>query len=226
MAGLEVETIEPAASAFGGVVVAEVLAVDRHPAAERLSVCAVSAGGAPLQIVCGAPGVRAGMRVGLAQVGARLPGGEISRAKIHGIDSSGMLCSAAELGVGDDAADLLVLPPDAPVGADLRIYLDLDDQVLTVKPTPNRGDCLSVFGIAREVSAVTGKVLTPVGTNAVEATIADRIDIALEAPAACPRYCGRIVRDVNARAATPRWMAQRLVRSGLRSISAVVDISN
>ena len=226
MSGLEVEAIEPAAPEFHDVVVAEVLDVERHPADARLSVCRVTAGEAPLRIVCGAPGLRAGMRVALAKVGARLPGGAIAQATIQGIESSGMLCSAAELGVGDDAARLLVLPGDAPAGRDLRAYLDADDQVFTIKPTPNRGDCLSVFGVAREVAAVTGCALAPVRADAVPAVTADRIGIVLEAPLGCPRYCGRIVRGVDARAATPAWMTQRLARSGLRSISAVVDITN
>lgn len=226
MSGVEVELVEPVAPAFDKVVVAEVLEVRQHPDAERLLVCRVNAGSTPLQVVCGAPNVRAGIRVPLAQVGARLPGIEIKQAKVRGVESNGMLCSAKELGIADDAAGLLILPADAPVGADIRKYLELDDQLFTIKPTPNRGDCLSVFGFAREVAAVTGSELTPVDTRAVQATSSDRIEITLDDKAACPRYCGRIMRGVNARAASPRWLVQRLERSGLRSISAIVDVTN
>ena len=225
MGGIEVETLEPAAPAFDKVVVAEVLEVQKHPDADRLTVCRVNAGGAPLQIVCGAPNVRAGIRVPLAQVGAKLPGVEIKQAKVRGVESNGMLCSARELGIAEDAAGLLILPADAPIGTDIRKYLELDDQLFTIKPTPNRGDCLSVFGVAREVAAISGSALKPVKAAAAS-TLPDKIDITLTDKAACPLYCGRVVRGVNARAATPRWMAQRLERSGLRSISAIVDVTN
>ena len=226
MSGVDVETVESAAPPFEGVVVAEVLEVRKHPGADRLTVCRVNAGGAPLDVVCRAPNVRAGIRVPLARVGARLPGIEIKQAQVRGVESSGMLCSARELGIAMDAAGLLILPADAPVGADVRKYLELDDQIFTVKPTPNRGDCLSIFGIAREVAAITGGALNPVGAVKVPATTPDRINIVLEDKIACPRYCGRIVCTVNARAATPPWIVQRLERSGLRSISAIVDITN
>ena len=225
MGGIEVETLEPAAPAFDKVVVAEVIEVQKHPDADRLTVCRVNAGGAPLQIVCGAPNVRAGIRVPLAQVGAKLPGVEIKQAKVRGVESNGMLCSARELGIAEDAAGLLILPADAPIGTDIRKYLELDDQLFTIKPTPNRGDCLSVFGVAREVAAISGSALKPVKAAAAS-TLPDKIDITLTDKAACPLYCGRVVRGVNARAATPRWMAQRLERSGLRSISAIVDVTN
>ena len=225
MGGIEVETLEPAAPAFDKVVVAEVLEVQKHPDADRLTVCRVNAGGAPLQIVCGAPNVSAGIRVPLAQVGAKLPGVEIKQAKVRGVESNGMLCSARELGIAEDAAGLLILPADAPIGTDIRKYLELDDQLFTIKPTPNRGDCLSVFGVAREVAAISGSALKPVKAAAAS-TLPDKIDITLTDKAACPLYCGRVVRGVNARAATPRWMAQRLERSGLRSISAIVDVTN
>ena len=225
MSGLEVETVEAVAPSFDRVVVAEVLDVQKHPDADRLTVCRVNAGGAPLQIVCGAPNARAVIRVPLARIGARLPRMEIKQAKVRGVESSGMLCSAGELGIADDAQGLLILPADAPVGADIRSYLELDDQLFTIKPTPNRGDCLSVFGVAREVAAVTGSALAPVRA-AVPASAADRVDIVLDDKAACPRYCGRVVRGVDARSVTPRWMVRRLERSGLRSISAIVDITN
>src|SRR4029077_7475428 len=149
---LEVEAVEPVAPQFSRVVVAEVQEVNKHPDADRLTICRVSIGNETLQIVCGAPNVRAGIRVPLAQVGAKLPGVEIKKAKVRGVESSGMLCSARELGTAEDASGLLVLPDDAPVGKDIRSYLDLDDQLITIKPTPNRGDCLSIFGVAREVA--------------------------------------------------------------------------
>jgi phenylalanyl-tRNA synthetase beta chain len=225
MGGIEVEAMESAAPAFDKVIVAEVLEIQKHPDADRLNVCRVNAGGAPLQIVCGAPNVRPGIRVPLAQVGAQLPGMTIKQAKVRGIESSGMLCSAKELGIVDEASGLLILDTDAPIGADIRAHLDLDDQLFTIKPTPNRGDCLSVFGVAREVAAITGCAVKPLAAKAAQTT-QDRIDIKLGAAEACPLYCGRIVRGVNARAQTPRWMKQRLERSGIRSISAIVDVTN
>ena len=225
MAGLEVEAVEPAAPAFDKVVVAEVVDVQKHPDADRLTVCRVNAGAEVLQVVCGAPNVRAGILVPFAQVGAKLPGVTIKRAKVRGVESHGMLCSARELGIAEDASGLLVLAADAPVGSDIRAYLDLDDQLFTIKPTPNRGDCLSIFGVAREVSAITSSALKRVSAS-VQPQSDERIEIAVEAQGACPRYCGRVVRGIDARAATPRWMLQRLERSGLRGISAVVDVTN
>lgn len=226
MSGVEVERIEPVAPPFDGVVVGEVLKVERHPDADRLTVCLVNAGGKPLTIVCGAPNVTAGIKVPAALPGANLPGAAIRVAKVRGVESHGMLCSAKELGLAEDAAGLLVLPPDTAVGTDVRKLLDLDDQLLTLKPTPNRGDCLSLLGFAREVSAVTGALLAAPEPRAVRATVADRLAVTLEAPRACPRYCGRLVKGVNATAATPQWMTQRLARSGIRAISALVDITN
>ena len=225
MAGVEVEEMNAVAPAFDKVVVAEVIEVRKHPQADRLSVCQVSAGGAPLQVVCGAPNVTAGVRVPFAQVGAQLPGMVIKQATVRGVESNGMLCSAKELGISDDAAGLLLLAGDAPIGVNLRNYLDLDDQLFTCKPTPNRGDCLSLFGVAREVAAITGAALKPVVAS-VTPGIPDRIGITLVDETACPLYCARVLRGVNARAATPDWMVQRLVRSDLRSISAIVDVTN
>jgi len=232
MAGLEVEELEPVAPAFDQVVVAQVLEVVKHPDADRLKVCQVDIGpmsgsGTPLQIVCGAPNVAPGLKVPCALPGARLPGDfRIKVAKVRGIESSGMLCSAKELGLAEDASGLLELPADAPVGTSLRSYLDLDDQIYTLKLTPNRADCLSLTGIAREVAALTGTPATypdirpaPVSTHASRPVV-------LEASLACPRYCGRVISGVNARAATPEWMRRRLERSGLRSISALVDVTN
>ncbi|MFC5302671.1 phenylalanine--tRNA ligase subunit beta [Azospira restricta] len=228
MAGLEVEEEETVAPAFNDVIVAQVLEVAKHPDADRLNVCQVDIGsGTPQQIVCGAPNVAAGLKVPCALPGAKLPGDfAIKVAKVRGIESSGMLCSAKELGIAEDAAGLLVLPADAPVGASIRDYLDLDDRLLTLKLTPNRADCLSLTGIAREVSALTGTPATYVDVPAVPASVDAVRPIVLDAPAACPRYCGRIVRGVNAKAPTPEWMKRRIERSGIRSISALVDITN
>ena len=225
MAGIEVEEMNPVAPAFDHVLVAEVIDVQKHPHADRLSVCHVSTGGTALQVVCGAPNVRAGMRVPFAQVGANLPGVAIKQASVRGVESNGMLCSARELGVAEDASGLMALAADAPVGADVREYLELDDQLFTIKPTPNRGDCLSLLGVGREVAAITGAALKPVAVM-VAPTNADRINIALAGGSACPLYSGRVVRGVEGRAATPRWMVQRLERSGMRSISAIVDVTN
>ena len=224
--GIEIEAMEPAAPPFEHVVVGEVLSVDKHPDADRLRVCRVNVGVAPLTIVCGAPNVAAGMRVPAALVGARLPGIEIKAATVRGVESQGMLCSARELGLGESADGLLVLASDATIGANVRDVLALDDQMFTSKPTPNRGDCLSIKGLAREVEALSGYAAKFVDASAVTPTIQDKVLIRLDVPAACPRYCGRIVRGVNVNAPTPQWMVQRLARSGVRSISAVVDITN
>lgn len=228
MAGLEVEENDPSAPAFSDVFVAEVLTVTKHPDADRLNVCTVNVGAAaPLQIVCGAPNVAPGIKVPCARVGAALPGDfNIKQAKVRGIESSGMLCSAKELGIADDASGLLILPADAPVGQSIRDYLNLDDRLFTLKLTPNRADCLSIRGIAREVAALTGATLQPVAITPVSATISDTRNVTLAAPAACPHYAGRIIRNINQAAVTPDWMKQRLERSGLRSISAIVDITN
>jgi phenylalanyl-tRNA synthetase beta chain len=225
-AGLEVEEIEAAAPAFDRVVVGEVLSVEKHPDADRLSVCQVNVGVAPLTIVCGAPNVRPGLKVPAALIGAKLPGLEIKAAKVRGVESHGMLCSEKELGLSTESAGLMVLSNDLPVGASVREVLDLDDHVLTTKPTPNRGDCLSILGVAREVAAVTGAKLDTPRRNGIEPAITDTLSVTLEASDGCPRYTGRLVRGVDARAKTPRWMIARLERSGLRSISAVVDITN
>lgn len=227
MAGLEVESIEPVAPPFDKVVVGKVLEAGKHPNADRLSLCKVDiGGGAPLAIVCGAPNVAVGMKAPVARVGARLPGIEISRATVRGVESDGMLCSQKELGLGNDHSGLLALPADAPLGADIRKYLDLDDQLFTLKLTPNRGDCLSLRGVAREVSILTGAPLKFPAVAAVKTAASDQRGIRLQAPAACPRYCGRIIRGVDAKAQTPQWMARRLERCGLRPIAAIVDITN
>ncbi len=226
MGGLDVEHVEPAALPFERVVAGEVVKVGRHPTADRLSVCEVNVGDRLLSIVCGAPNVAVGAKVPTALAGAQLPGLEIKVAAVRGVESQGMLCSARELGLAEEAAGLLLLPPDTLPGVDVREVLELDDQLITLKPTPNRGDCLSIAGIAREVAAVTGAALMLSDIKAVRVTSTDRLSVTLEAPQACPRYCGRLVRGVNARAATPEWMTRRLDRSGIRSISALVDITN
>ncbi len=228
MAGLEVEERKPAAPAFSGVVVASIVETAAHPNADKLKLCKVDAGtGELLQIVCGAPNAAAGMKVPCAMIGAILPGGfAIKAAKLRGIESAGMLCSARELGLSEDHSGLLPLPEDAPVGQDVRDYLHLDDTVIEIKLTPNRGDCLSLTGVAREVAAITGAALKEVDIVPVAPATGMRREIVLDAPQACPRYCGRIVRGVDARSPTPEWMKRRLARSGIRAISALVDITN
>ncbi len=227
MAGLEVEALDTVAPAFSGVVVAHVLAVDKHPDADKLKLCRVDAGqGEMLQIVCGAPNVAAGMKVPCALVGAELPGVKIKAARVRGMESFGMLCSARELGLSEDHSGLMALPADAPVGEDIRTYLVLDDKLFTLKLTPNRADCLSLKGVAREVGALTGVPVTLPPIREAETACDVRRDVVLDAPAACPRYCGRVVSGIDAKAPTPGWMKMRLERSGIRSISAVVDITN
>lgn len=228
MAGLEVEELDPVAPTFNDVFVAEVLAVVKHPDADRLNICQVDTGrGEPTTIVCGAPNVAVGLRVPCALPGAKLSGDfTIKIAKVRGIESSGMLCSAKELGIAEEASGLLVLPADAPVGQSIRQYLDLDDQLFTLKLTPNRADCLSLTGVAREVAAIAGAQTKLIEVPAVVATIADQRAIVLDAPAACPLYYGRVIKGVDAKAPTPEWMKRRLERSGIRAISALVDVTN
>ena len=228
MAGLEVEALEPVAPAFNNVVVAEVLEVVKHPNADRLNVCQVNVGEAqPLTIVCGAANVVVGIKVPCARIGALLPGDfAIKQAKVRSVESFGMLCSAKELGLAAESEGLWLLPADAPVGSDLRSYLELNDTLLTLKLTPNRSDCLSIAGLAREVAAITGDALHTVKIAAAPVTSPDVLPVKIAAAEACPLYCGRVVRGVNAAAATPVWMLRRLERSGLRSINAVVDITN
>ena len=227
MAGLEVEECRPAGAEFSNVVVAEVLSVEKHPDADKLKLCTVAVGESiPLQIVCGAPNVVAGMKVPCARVGARLPGIEIKRAKVRGIESFGMLCSARELGLSDDHGGLLPLTADALVGQDIRRHLDLDDHLITLKLTPNRADCLSLLGIARELSALTGSPLLAPEVEPVAAVVTDTRQVVLDAPQSCSRYCGRIIRGVDAKAPTPEWMKRRIERSGIRSISFLVDVTN
>ncbi|MNK18947.1 Phenylalanine--tRNA ligase beta subunit [compost metagenome] len=228
MAGLEVEDTVPAAPAFTGVVVGHIVDIAPHPDADKLRVCQVDDGsGERLQIVCGAPNAAAGLKVPLARVGAELPGGmKIGVAKMRGVQSSGMLCSARELGLSQDHAGLLELPVDMVPGQSIREALDLDDTLFTLKLTPNRADCLSILGVAREVAALTGAPLSVPTAVAVPVTLDERLPVKIEAPDLCGRFGGRVIRGVNARAATPDWMKTRLERAGQRSLSALVDISN
>ena len=228
MAGLEVEALEAVAPAFNNVVVAEVLEVVKHPNADRLNVCQVNVGEtSPLTIVCGAANVAAGVKVPCARIGALLPGDfAIKQAKVRNVESFGMLCSAKELGLAEESQGLWLLPPDAPVGKTLREYLDLDDRLFTLKLTPNRSDCSGMAGIAREVAALTGSPLKQLEIQTQPVALSEQLPVHVADAQACPLYCGRLLRGVNAAAATPTWMLRRLERSGLRGISAVVDITN
>lgn len=228
MAGLELDGIEPAAPEFSGVVVALVKTVEPHPGADRLRVCQVDAGdGVLTQVVCGAPNVEAGMYVPFAKVGAVLPGNlSIKAAKLRGVESCGMLCSAAELGLAESSDGLLPLPTDSVPGVDVRMSLDLDDPILEVDLTPNRADCLSVLGVAREISALEATPLRSVGFVEVAPGIDAIRGVHLDAPAACPRYVGRVIQGVNAYAQSPLWLRERLRRGGIRSLGAVIDVTN
>ncbi len=228
MGGLEVEASEPAAPPFSGVVVGHIDSIAPHPNADRLRVCKVAVGqGAPLQIVCGAPNAAAGMKAPCALVGAVLPGGlAIRKTTMRGVESAGMLCSATELGIDDDASGLLALSSDTAVGTDLRSALALDDRLITLKLTPNRADCLSLLGIAREVAALTEAPLQPPAVTAATVSSDLQRTVRVEDPAACPRFASRVIEGIDARAPTPAWMKERLARSGIRSISAVVDVTN
>ena len=228
MAGLEVEALEAVAPAFNDVVVAEVLGVAKHPNADRLNVCQVNVGEVqPLTIVCGATNVAVGVKVPCARIGAVLPGDfKIKQAKVRNVESFGMLCSEKELGLAEESQGLWLLPEDAPVGKTLREYLELDDKLFTLKLTPNRSDCSGMIGVAREVAALTGSPLKPVEIQTQPVALSEQLPVKVLDAEACPLYCGRVVRGVNAAAPTPTWMLRRLERSGLRGISAVVDITN
>ncbi|MCC2960332.1 phenylalanine--tRNA ligase subunit beta [Massilia sp. IC2-278] len=233
MSGLEVEEVEAVAPPFSNVVVAHVVEVAKHPNADRLNVCQVDVGtGTLLNIVCGAPNVRAGMKAICAKAGAVLPPGadgkpfEIKVGKLRGVESQGMMCSAKELKISEESSGLMELPEDAPVGANIRDYLGLNDLKFTIKLTPNKADCLSVLGVAREVSALTGSPLSLPSARAVTVTTDEVLPAKISAPDLCGRFTGRVIRGLNARAATPEWMKRRLERSGQRSVSALVDISN
>lgn len=233
MSGLEVEEVEAVAPPFSNVVVAEVLEVAKHPNADRLNVCQVDVGtGTMLNIVCGAPNVRAGMKAICAMAGAVLPPGadgkpfEIKVGELRGVESQGMMCSAKELKLSEESSGLMELPADAPVGQNIRDYLSLNDLKFTIKLTPNKADCLSVLGVAREVSALTGTPMTLPATRIVPVNGDEVLPVKISAPDLCGRFTGRVIRGLNAKAKTPAWMVQRLERSGQRSVSALVDISN
>jgi len=229
MSGFELEALETAAPPFSGVVVAEIVEAAKHPQAERLQVCKVRAGAETLQIVCGAANARAGLKTALATVGAKLPGDKaITAAKLRGVESFGMLCSAKELGLAETSEGIVELPADAPVGQELRAYLDLDDAILELNVTPNRGDAMSVLGIAREVGALTGKGLRSDAqalASKVAAQTTETYSVNLLHPDGCPKLVSRVVRGIDNRKASPAWLRERLRRAGLRAISPVVDIT-
>lgn len=227
MLGLEVDELAPVAKPFTGVVIGEVLTVEQHPDADRLRVTTINIGsGEPLQIVCGAPNVRVGMKAPVATIGAVLPGDfKIKKGKLRGVESQGMLCGASEIDLEDKIDGLLELPADAPVGVNIREYLKLDDNVIDISITPNRGDCFSIRGIAREISVINKLQMNEPVINTVAATIADEKKVVISTEGA-PRYLGRVVKNVNIKAATPEWMQQALSRSGIRTHSILVDVTN
>jgi len=227
MLGLEVDEMSPAAKPFTGVVVGEVLTVEQHPDADRLRVTTVNIGQAEtLQIVCGAPNVRAGMKAPVAMIGAVLPGDfKIKKGKLRGVESHGMLCGASEIDLEDKIDGLLELPADAPIGVDIREYLKLDDHVIDISITPNRGDCFSIRGVAREIAVINELQAQAPSINDIEATIQDQKTIQVTTDG-CPRYLGRFIKNVNIKAVTPEWMVQALARSGIRQHSLLVDVTN
>jgi len=228
MAGLEVDGVEAVAGSFNGVVVGEVVECGQHPNADKLRVTKVNVGGERLlDIVCGAPNCRQGLKVAVATIGAVLPGDfKIKAAKLRGEPSEGMLCSFSELGISDDHSGIIELPADAPLGTDIREYLKLDDNTIEISVTPNRADCLGIIGVARDVAVLNKLPLNEPEIKAVAATIADVLPIQVDAADACPRYLGRVVKGINVKAPTPLWMKEKLRRCGIRSIDAVVDITN
>ncbi|MEX6504517.1 phenylalanine--tRNA ligase subunit beta [Pseudomonas zhanjiangensis] len=227
MAGLEVDSVTPAAGIFNGVVVGEVLSTEPHPDADKLRVCQVSSGAETFQVVCGAPNVRPGLKIPFAMIGAELPGDfKIKKAKLRGVESNGMLCSASELQISEDNDGLMELPADAPVGQDIRTYLELDDASIEVDLTPNRGDCLSLAGLAREVSALYDVPVSRPHVAAVTASHDEVRPVEVLATQACPRYLGRVLRNVDLSQPTPLWMVERLRRADVRSIDAAVDVTN
>ncbi len=226
MAGLEVDDLSPVATAFSGVVVGEILEVNRHPDADKLVVCRVSSGEETHQVVCGAPNARAGIRVPFALVGARLEDFRIRKAKLRGVDSFGMLCSERELGLSDNHEGLMELPADAPVGEDIRQYLALDDYIIDLDLTPNRSDCLGMVGLARETGLVNAMDVRYPDIQPVSPSIQDTFPVTLSAGDACPRFVGRVIRGIDLNARTPLWMKEKLRRSDIRSIDPVVDVTN
>jgi phenylalanyl-tRNA synthetase beta chain len=228
MAGLEVDAVESASPDINGVVVGEIIAVEQHPDADKLRVCQVAGNGdTNLQVVCGAANARVGIKVPFATVGAVLPEGfKIKKAKLRGVESLGMLCGQTELALGDDDTGLWELPEDATVGQNLIDYLDLNDNIIEVDLTPNRADCLSIRGLAREVGVLNSVAVKQLSIDAVTPSIDDTLNVSIEAPQACGRYAGRIVRGVDLSRPTPLWMQERLRRSGIRSLGPAVDVTN
>jgi phenylalanyl-tRNA synthetase beta chain len=228
MAGLEVDAVTPVAGDFTGVVVGQVLSVEPHPNAAKLRLCRVAVGSdEPLHIICGAANVAAAQRVPVALIGARLPGDfKIKKAKLRGVASCGMICSAAELGLAESSAGILVLPPDAPIGEDVRAWMGLDDQAIELDLTPDRGDCLSLAGVAREVGVINRLAPTGPTCDPIPPAMDERWPLTVTATAACPHYACRLIRDIDPQAQTPLWMQERLRRSGLRSLGPVVDVTN
>jgi phenylalanyl-tRNA synthetase beta chain len=227
MVGLEVDAVVPVAGSFSGVVVGQIVAAEQHPDADKLRVCQVSNGSEQFQVVCGAPNARVGIKIPFAMIGAVL--GEdfkIKKGKLRGVESFGMLCSASELQISDDDSGLLELADDAPLGVDIREYLQLDDACIEIGLTPNRGDCLSLAGLAREVGAIYSVPVAAIDAPAIAAQCDDVRSVEVSAPQACPRYLGRVVRNVDLSQPTPQWMVERLRRSDIRSIDAVVDVTN
>jgi phenylalanyl-tRNA synthetase beta chain len=227
MAGLEVDAIDLVAAEFSGVVVAEIVSAEPHPDADKLRVCQVNTGRETVQIVCGAPNARVGLKAPLACVGAVLPGDfKIKPAKLRGVESQGMLCAEQELGLSDASAGLMELAADAPVGMDLRQYLDLDDKIIDISITPNRADCLGVVGIAREVGLLNRLAVNRPSYLKATESITDTLPITVEAHDSCPRYVGRVIKGIDVSRPSPLWLQQKLRRSGIRAIDAVVDVTN
>ncbi|RLA51861.1 MAG: phenylalanine--tRNA ligase subunit beta [Gammaproteobacteria bacterium] len=227
MAGLEVDAIDPVAGDFSGVVVAQIVSAEQHPDADKLRVCQVNTGSETVQIVCGAPNARAGLKAPLARVGAVLPGDfKIKQATLRGVESQGMLCAEQELGLSDASDGLMELAADAPVGDDIRDYLQLDDKVIEIGLTPNRADCLGIAGIAREVGLLNRLPVKALAYDKVSASIQDTFPVELQAADRCPRYVGRVIRGVDVSRPSPLWLREKLRRCGIRSIDAVVDVTN
>ncbi|MBV1876652.1 MAG: phenylalanine--tRNA ligase subunit beta, partial [Pseudomonadales bacterium] len=226
MAGLEVDGFEPVASECSKVVVGEILSVALHPDADKLVVCKVDAGDQTHQVVCGAPNAKQGVKIPFALVGAKLDDFKIKKAKLRGVESFGMLCSERELGISDKHEGLMELPVDAPVGTDIREYLQLNDAIVDLDLTPNRSDCLGMVGLARETGLVNSLDVKQVSATVIEATINDVFAVELEASTACPRFVGRVIRGINLKAETPLWMREKLRRSEIRSIDPIVDVTN
>ena len=231
MAGLEVDAVDPVAGEFSGIVVGEVVKREQHPDADKLSLCQVSDGKETFQIVCGASNVREGLKVPFAKIGAVLPtpdgkGFKIKKAKLRGVESFGMLCAEAEMGMAESSDGLMELAADAPVGQDVREYLNLNDTIIEVDLTPNRADCLSVKGLAREVGTLNNIDVKPLNIETMAAQVDDTVSVTLSATDACPKYVGRVVKGVNVSATTPLWMVEKLRRSGIRSIDPIVDVTN